>query len=220
MERRKLVIGTYDTDLNGPWTLASWELSKAEHRSEMVTVPGRDGELDMSTALTDGEPRYSSRTLTATLERSDGTRLEREAAINTMINWLDGWRVDIRLPDDDGHYLTGRVSVGKDYNDMTHAAVSLTATCDPWRYNDNETVHRLTAGTEELRARLTNGGRRTVIPSITITGGTVLLKYGAYSWALSDGVYQLPDLVVPQGGAEVLYSGTGQISFTYREAVL
>jgi len=220
MERRKLVIGTYDTDLNGPWTLASWELSKAEHRSEMVTVPGRDGELDMSTALTDGEPRYSSRTLTATLERSDGTRLEREAAINTMINWLDGWRVDIRLPDDDGHYLTGRVSVGKDYNDTAHAAVSLTATCDPWRYNDNETVHRLTAGTEELRARLTNGGRRTVIPSITITGGTVLLKYGAYSWALSDGVYQLPDLVVPQGGTEVLYSGTGQISFTYREAVL
>ena len=220
MERRKLVIGTYDTDLNGPWTLASWELSKAEHRSEMVTVPGRDGELDMSTALTDGEPRYSSRTLTATLERSDGTRLEREAAINTMINWLDGWRVDIRLPDDDGHYLTGRVSVGKDYNDTAHAAVSLTATCVPWRYNDNETVHRLTAGTEELRARLTNGGRRTVIPSITITGGTVLLKYGAYSWALSDGVYQLPDLVVPQGGTEVLYSGTGQISFTYREAVL
>lgn len=220
MDRRKLVIGTYDTDLNGPWTLASWELSKAEHRSEMVTVPGRDGELDMSTALTDGEPRYGSRTLTATLERSDGTRLEREAAINTMINWLDGWRVDIRLPDDDGHYLTGRVSVGKDYNDMAHAAVSLTAICDPWRYNDNETVHRLTAGTEELRARLTNGGRRTVIPSITISGGTVLLKYGAYSWALSDGVYQLPDLVVPQGGTEVLYSGTGQISFTYREAVL
>ena len=104
MARRKLVIGTYDTDLNGPWTLASWELSRAEYRSEMVTVPGRDGDLDLSTALTDGAPRYGSRTLTATLERSDGTRLEREAAINTMINWLDGWRVDIRLPDDDLHY--------------------------------------------------------------------------------------------------------------------
>lgn len=223
MVRRKLIIGTYDTDFNGPWTLASWEFSRPEHRSEMVTVPGRDGDLDLSTALTDGAPRYSSRTLTATLERSDGTRLEREAAINTMINWLDGWRVDIRLPDDDLHYITGRVSVGKEYNDPAHAAVSLTAICDPWRYNNNETVHAFTATAEETRHRLTNSGRRTVVPSITITaeaGATVMLKYGAYSWALGAGTYQLPDLVVAQGGADVLLSGAGQVTFTYREAVL
>ena len=222
MEARKLVLGTYDTVLNGPWTLASWELSAAQYRSQIVTVPGRDGDLDLSAALTDGTPRYGNRNLTATLERSDGTRQERETAINTMVNWLDGWRLDIRVPDDEGHYLVGRVRVVRNYNDMAHASVTVTAVCDPWRYSNHETVIRLTAGAEAQPARLTNSGRRTVVPTIQITGedASVTLVYGTYSWVLGAGSYQLPDLVVPQGGIPITYSGTGVIGFTYREAVL
>lgn len=222
MVKRKLILGTYDTDQNGPWTLSAWQLSAAQYRSQVVSVPGRDGDLDLSTALTDGSPRYGNRTLTATLERSDGTRLEREVAINTMVNWLDGWRVDIRLPDDGAHYLTGRIHVAKEYNDMAHAAVTVTAVCDPWRYSNHETVHALTAGADALEARLTNSGRRTVVPTIQITGegASINLVYGGLSWVLSAGTYQLPDLVVPQGGISVTYSGVGVISFTYREAVL
>lgn len=222
MMARKLIIGTYDTILNGPWTLSAWSLSAAEHRQQFVVVPGRDGDLDLSAALTDGAPRYGSRILTATLERSDGTRIDRETAINTMVNWLDGWRMDIRLPDDDAHYITGRVHVAKVYNDQAHAAVTVTAVCDPWRYNNHETVVSLTAAAEARPARLTNSGRRTVVPTIQITGdaANVLLVYGAHSWALGAGTYQLPDLVVPQGGVDITYSGTGALSFTYREAVL
>lgn len=220
MEHRKIVFGTYDTELNGPWTLAAWKFSPAVHRQQHVTVPGRDGDLDLSTVLTDGSPRYGSRTLTATLERSDGTRLERETAIETMINWLDGWRMNITLPDDSGHYITGRVHVAKDYNDPAHAAVTVTAVCAPWRYNNYETVIRLTAGATAQSAMLTNSGRRTVVPVIQITGGTVSLVYGTYSWALGAGTYQLPDLTVPQGGALITYSGTGTLTATYREAIL
>lgn len=219
---RKIVFGSYDTHINGPWTLTGWELTPAEHRQQFVEVPGRDGELDLSTALTDGAPRYGNRTLTATFERSDGTRLEREAAINTMVNWLDGWRMDIKLPDDELHYITGRVHVAKNYNDPAHAAVTVTAVCDPWRYNNYETVLTMTAGADPVEARLTNNGRRTVVPTLNITGegASVLLVYGTYSWSLGPGVYQLPDLIVPQGGITIKYSGTGALSFTYREAVL
>lgn len=219
---RKIVFGTYDTQANGPWTLASWSLSPAEYRSQFVEVPGRDGDLDLSTVLTDGAPRYRSRTLTARLERSDGTREDREAAINTMINWLDGWRMDIRLPDDDTHYIIGRVHVIKEYNDLAHAAVTVTAVCDPWRYANYETVIALTAEATTREARLTNSGRRTVVPVLQVTGEAVSLNlaFSGSSWALGAGIYQLPDIVVPQGGATITYSGTGSVSFTYREAVL
>lgn len=219
---RKMIFGTYDTVLNGPWTLASWSFSAAAYKSNLVDVPGRDGQLDLSTALTDGVPRYSSRTLTAIFERSDGTRLERETAINTMINWLDGWRMDIRLPDDEMHYITGRVSVAKNYNDPAHASVTVTAICDPWRYANNETAVTLTAATTEQTTRLHNSGRRSVVPVLQIIGdgAAVNLVFGANSWALSAGTYQLPDLVVPQGGVAITYSGTGELRFTYREAVI
>lgn len=222
MEHRKLILGTYDTHLNGPWTLAAWSLSPAEYQANYVEVPGRNGALDLSTALTDGEPRYNSRTLEATLERSDGTRLEREAAITTMINWLDGWKMDIILPDDELHYITGRVHVAKEYNDPAHAAVTITATVDPWRYNKNETAVHLTAAAGEKTALLTNQGRRTVVPILEITGESpqVLLTVGTASWSLSTGTYQLPDLVVRQGGTEIKYQGSGELFFRYREAIL
>lgn len=222
MNRRKIIFGSYDTDVNGPWTLVEWELSAAEFRTEYVEVPGRDGDLDLSTALTDGAPRYGSRTLSVVLERSDGTRMEREAAINTMVNWLDGWRVDIQLPDDDAHYISGRVHVAKNYNDMAHAAVTVTAVCDPWRYNNYDTVINLSATEVVQTYRLVNNGRRTVVPVVTVSGdgAEIKLVYDSYTWTLSAGVYQLPDLVVPQGGVTVSYSGTGVVSFTYREAVL
>lgn len=220
--RRKLVLGDYDTDLHGPWTLAAWELSAAEYQSNFVTVPGRNGDVDLSTALTDGEPRYGSRTLTATLERSDGSRLQREEAISTMVNWLDGWRVNIQLPDDDAHYLIGRVRVIRQYNDMAHAAVAVEAICDPWRYNHYETVVGLTPTPEPQLARLSNHGRRSVVPLVEVSGvgAQVLLTFEGFSWSLGPGAYQLPDMVVRQGGAYLDYSGTGELKLTYREAVL
>jgi len=219
MEKRGFIIGTYDTAAQ-LWTLASWSFAAPEYQENFLDVPGRDGALDLSAALTNGAPTYHSRTLTVKLECSEGTRLEREAAINTMVNWLDGWRQDIVLPDDPGHYIAGRVSVAKEYNDNAHAAVTVTAVCDPWRYAKEETVYTLTATTETQTAQLTNAGRRTAVPLLTITGGTILLVYGSSSWSLGEGTYQLPDLTLPQGGGTLTYSGTGTLRISYREAVL
>lgn len=222
MEKRKIIFGTYDTAVDGLWTLAAWSLSSAQHVTNYVAVPGRDGSLDLSTAITDGEPRYNDRTLTATLESSEGTRLEREARINVMTNWLDGWRMNIELPDDPDHYITGRLHIQKDYNDPAHAAVTVTAVCDPWRYNKQETLLQLQAGETTETAILPNYGRRTAVPVLTIEGeaANVLLAIDGASWALGPGTYQLPDLIVPQGGRIITYSGTGTLSFAYREASL
>lgn len=224
MEKRKIIIGTYDTAAQG-WTLASWSFSGPAHLENLVDVPGRmKGPLDLSTTLTDGEPRYGSRTLTAVLECSDGTRLEREALINTMVNWLDGWRMNIVLPDDALHYVVGRVRVTRQYNDLAHAAVQVTATCEPWRYNNDETVVTLTAAEEAQTATLVNSGRMSVVPLLVIadTGddGAVLIQFGGSSWRLGAGSYALPDIYLTQGSHEMTYSGTGTLTLTYREAVL
>lgn len=223
MEKRKIIFGTYDTALTGFWTLASWSLSPAVYQQNIVDVPGRrTGPLDLSTALTDGEPIYGPRTLTAVLESSEGTRLERKARIDTMINWLDGWKLQIKLPDDPTHYITGRVSVAMDYNNDAHAAVTATAICEPWRYAVSETQINLTAAAEAQTVDLVNSGRMTALPLLVIAGtsANVLLEFGASSWALGPGSYQLPDLILPQGSSALTYSGTGTVRLTYREAVL
>ncbi len=224
MQKRKLIIGAYDTSIKGPWTLSSWTLGRASAYENYIEIPGHSGPLDLSAALTDGEPYYGSREFEAVLENSENTRLFREELINALINRLDGWRLNIVLPDDPLHYITGRVRVEKLYNDLAHAAVRITATCDPWRYNAAETVVGLTATSTEQTASLINNGRCSVVPTITITGGDVTLKLTSgdkvQTWALSPGEYIIGDIYLKSGTLPLTYSGTGQIVLKYREAVL
>lgn len=221
MKKRTIVLGGYDTAANG-WTLAGWQLSPAEQKTNFVEKPGGDGSWDLSTALSDGIPRYYNRTLTVTLEHSGGDRLSREAIIRNMANLLDGMRENIELPDDPDHYMIGRLHVAREYNDPAHAAVTVTAVCDPWKYSAAETVVDLTAATVEQTATLSNSGRLAVAPVLTVSGAdaSVRVVYGNISKALSAGTYQLPDLLLTPGTHALVYSGTGSVQVAYREAVL
>ena len=362
MEKRQLIINGYKTAEAGLWTLASLKITKASQVQTFVSVPGRFAPLDLSTALTDGEPYYGSATLSAVLESSEGTREERQARIAEMINSLDGYLAQIILPDYPGRYMLGRVQFTPEYNNLVHARVSVSAVCDAWLYNSAETVataalptegegknlldltsiygktttsngvtlscgydggitgsgvatgyayifnkgytlpvgvytlsfsgdgkyigstytirdkDRNTLGTytvhfldpkktfnladyptyydivieikrsannselsgtayfqlekgptatdyEPYRPEgaqvltLVNAGRLAVVPTVQVTG-TVTLTYGQYTQTLSEGTYQLPDLYLTNGKHFVVCSGSGTVSFTYREAVL
>lgn len=218
MEKRKIIIGDYNTADDG-WTLAAWTLGPAVLKTKYEPKPLGDGSWDLSTALTDGIPRYGDRELAVTLELSEGTRLEREEIIRRMANLLAGLRWDIHLPDDDQHHVTGRVQVVREYNDLAHAAVTVTAVCDPWKYANAETVVTLTATEAKQTATLYNRGKRAIVPTLTVTG-EVLLEYGTSSLAMSTGVYKWPELLLTTGSVGIMYSGAGTVSIAYREAVL
>lgn len=220
--KRGFVFDSYDTAARG-WTLAGWEFPEPEAQTNYVEVPGRSkGPLDMSTALTDGDPRYNGRELTVSLECSDGTRLEREVIISEMVNRLNGMRVDIIFPDDRTHYATGRLHVKKEYNDMAHAAVTVTATCDPWRYSRDETRFSLLVIEEPTTTILPNNGRRVIVPDVVVTGygARVYLTCGEHEWVLGTGTHKLPEFALQQGNTVVTYHGVGTVNLTYREAIL
>lgn len=218
MKKRKIIIGMYDTAAQG-WTLTGWKFSPAEQKTKYIDKPDGDGAWDLSTALTDGVPTYNNRTLTATFECSEGNRTSREEEIRQMINQLDGMRWDIVLPDDEYHYITGRVHVAREYNDLAHAAVTLTAICEPWKYANNETVAAVSLTTTKQTVHLINRGRRTIVPDIKVTG-ELLLEYGTTSIAMNTGTYKWPNLVLTPGNHDVRVSGSGTAVITYREAVL
>lgn len=221
MLKRTVKLGTYDTAANG-WTLAACQLSPAEEKTNFVDKPGGDGSWDLSTALTDGIPRYNDRTLTVVLECSEGDRQTRETLIRQMVNQLDGMRLDIQLPDDPNHHLSGKLHVARDYNDLAHCSVTVTAVCEPWKYANQETVVSLTASTTAKTAQLVNNGRRAVVPTIKVTGtnASVRLEYNSSSLSLSTGTYKWPELLLTPGTHTLTYSGVGVVEITYREAVL
>lgn len=226
MEKRRLIIGDYNTAADGQWTLASCVLTKAAQIQTFVSVPGRAAPLNMSTYLTDGQPYYDNANLEAILESSEGDRLARKQRIDLMVNYLDGQTLKIYLPDDMDHYLVGCVQVFKEYNDMAHCAVRVSAVCDPWLYAAAETVVTLAATNTEQTAQLVNKGRLAVVPTL-VTTGEVNITYGLNSWSLSAGEYVLPELLLTPGRGlalpgvhNITYRGAGTITITYREAVL
>ena len=220
INKRGINIGTYDTAIKG-WTLAGLTFSDPVTVTNIVDVPGRrKGPLDLSAALTDGDPVYGNRTLTAVFECSEGTREDREEIISEMINELSGYIHNIKLPDDSKHYITGRVSVARLYNDLAHGSVQVTATCEPWRYAKEETKVMLECRQDVLTATLPNQGRLAVVPSLTVIGGEVALIFDGATHKLSPGTYALPDLLLPRGGKKISYNGVGVVVLTYREAIL
>lgn len=218
MIKRAVKFGDYDTATHG-WTLTGWQLSPAEQKTNYVEKVGGDGSWDLSTAMTDGIPRYKDRTLTATFELSDGDRASRERVIKEFVNTLHGRRVDIHLPDDPYDHLNGRLSVNREYNDLAHAAVTVTAVCDPWKYLNHEitaTVQGTSAGQE---AELWNEGGRHIAPTLIVTGDVTII-FGAASKAFSAGTYKWGDLLLAPGINELTVKGSGSVIFKYREAVL
>lgn len=224
MVKRTIRLGDYDTAAHGLWTLTDWEFPEPRPEENLVSIPGRrKGQLDLSTVLTDGEPSFPSRSLSITLESSEGDRAARAARISYMVNRFHGRKVDFVLPDHPYHYGTGRLAVQLLYNDLVHASVQVTGTCEPWLYAKDETVVLLTATSTAQTATLRNAGAMSTVPLVVVTaedGQSVNLVYGSYSWALSAGSYQLPDLCLTPGDHVVTYSGSGTLTITYREAVL
>lgn len=219
MEKRKIILGDYDTATNG-WTLTGWALAGAEQKTNYINKPNGDGTWDLTTVLTDGLVKYNDRKLTVTLECSDGTRQGRETKIRQLINRYDGIKQEIRLPDDDLHHLVGRPYIVREYNDPAHARVKITATCEPWKYANAETIVTVTASATTQYVTLHNEGRRAVVPQIQVSGGTVHLGCGNEALTLSDGSWRWPNLLLTPGDHALAYRGSGTITVTYREAVL
>ena len=218
MQKRTIKFGSYDTAEHG-WTLGLWTLTAPEQKTNYVEKSGGDGSWDLSTAHTDGIPRYRDRTLTVPLECSEGTREDREELINEMVNTLDGLEWKVTLPDRPDHYLFGRLHVAVDYSDLAHAMVTVTGTVEPWLYKSRETVVELTATDTTQTAHIRNSGRRAVVPRLTSTG-SIKVKFEGVSAELAAGSYEWPALLLRPGLHELEYRGLGALTITYREAVL
>lgn len=216
---RKAVIGNYDTAAKG-WTLCAYALDPPAWRENLVEVPGMDGALDLS-PYPSGEVAYSPRALSITLERSDGTRTTREAAISTMVNALDGATVDITPPDGTEYRLRGRVRVAPQYSDLAHAQVIVSATCDPWRRKAAPTVVSGTVPESGTLSLSLPNERRPVVPTVEVSAAATL-TFGGKDIAVVAGSHRSLDIRLAAGSntlAVTAAAGT-TVSVTYQEASL
>ena len=229
MQKRSVTFGGYITADYG-WTLAGCSLTAPEQKTNYVEKTGGDGSWDLSTVMTGGIPRYKNRTLTVTLENSQGTREDREEIINEMVKQLDGLEQHIVLPDRPDYYLVGRAHVAVEYSDLAHAKVVIACEVEPWFYKARETIvvlnEPITVSTDAATFTIWNNGRKVVTPVLDVKG-TASLTFNGNRTSLANGTgYVWPALQLAPGENTLVYTGSSTsnpgetLTLTYREAVL
>lgn len=220
MTLRGVQFGEYHTAED--WNLIMHEkiVSPPVPKTNYVSVPGRDGDLDLTEALS-GVVNYQDRTASYTFLLTDGSHADREELISQIIGVLHGQRVQIIDTDDyPDYYMIGRLSVTEVSNNNAYGTLMIEAVCQPWRYAINQKSETVTVAASDgtVTVTMTNRGYKTVAPTLTVTG-SITLTYGTTSTTLSAGTYILAGLRFTPGVNTVTVAGTGTITISYQEAI-
>ena len=196
--------------------LYDFQLTQPEPRTLYVEVPFRDGTLDFSTALTDGLMRYKDRTLTMGFDFL-GDWSQWLAAVSKISGALQGQKVHIRTDMDPDYYYVGRCVVSCAKESYALGTITVTATCEPYKYKLSPTVKEFDVS-GSLSVTLPND-RMPVVPTVT-TDAEMTLVYGESTIVFPAGTRRAPALLLLGGDNPLTLSGNGHIKFEYQEGAL
>lgn len=197
--------------------MTSKEIGAPEVKRHTVDIAGADGELDFTDYF--GEPKYLNVQHRFTFE-SIQPRNEQLQQFTTIKNAIHGKKGRIILDDDPSFFYVGRCTVSKYTNEKNIGKITVECDCEPYKYKMAETVvTRAVSGVEDIT--LTNARKRAV-PLVTIqTNTSMTLVYNVDNvWTLSAGSYMLPELELVEGDNFVTVTGTGTVTFRWREGEL
>ena len=215
---RYFILDKFNTWYDWRLILTAKSITPPEPKTNYVQIDGMSGSLDLSESLT-GEVTYEDRTITATFWTDSGTHKERTKLLRDIRIALHGRKIKIMEPDDPEHYFYGRVKIKSEKNILPYAELSIEFTCEPWRYAINDTVREVEVTETVTNVVINNNGAKTLNPIISVKGN-VLITYNNNETSLSDGDYKISNIKLRHGFNIIGVSGSGTVTFTYKEADL
>lgn len=191
------------------------QISPPEPKTKTVDIPGADGVLDLSRALT-GRLQYKRRTI-----QMDYTLLARREHWSEMhsriLDALHGKVLDIILDDDPEYCYTGSVTVqGYDPGKVT-SDVTIRADVEPYKTRISPT--RVSIDVSGSKAATIQGSRKPVCPVIRSSAG-MQMACGGKTYALCEGENQIDDILLTEGANAFSFTGDGTVVLEYREGRL
>ena len=191
--------------------MTSKDLPAPELQIQKVEIPGRNGALDLTEALT-GEPVYNNRPLKFSFF-GDGSRERVLQLIDEMLNY-HGRYITVRVEESSDWYYEGRAEVS--YSDKYYyVEFTITIDAQPFRQAVDSKVYTYT-NVSSKKITLNNRGVR-VLPTVKVTKETIIVK-GDTTYTLSAGTYDPEQLLLDPGDNIWTVTTTGTITVTYREA--
>ena len=205
--------------INGEHTLRDWGaaiinsdvISVPEPNLTYLEVPGRNGRLDLSEALT-GDVTYANRTITLQLAGSVSLESWYQKCLH-IFNDYHGLAVDVTFDDDPNHYYHGRATVSDPQRVRNGGQFVFSVEADPFRYETEITTVAVSGSGKVTNARMP------VCPKITASAACNLVV-GTVTYALVKGEQTIPALILPEGETSLTVSGSAVVTFAFRKGVL
>lgn len=210
-------IGDFRTDDLG-LDLYNLSIGAPKIKTSYINLPLESKVLDLSDVVT-GRPSYGARTITLYLGKKDRSPRNWIKTATELASKIHGKRLPITLSIDQDYYYLGRIQCSSDKISFMRSTYEITATCDPYKYAQTESIVLCGAGTTAVL----NNGDEIVSPTFTAseTGMTVALNgSAAYSIAQVGKAVKIPELLLLPGANNVTVTGTGNVVLTWREGVL
>ena len=207
-------FGNYHSYDDFSLILSQKTISAPSPKVESIEIPGGDGVLDLTDFF--GEVKYNNRELT--FEFSCILPQEQFLDLFSQIqNAIHGRKMQIVLDDDPEWYYIGRVTVPEWKTEKSIGKLTIECDCEPYKMKVAQTVVAKSVASSATII-LTNS-RKKVVPEIT-TNASMTISFGTYSGTFSAGTFIIPELELVEGQNTVKVTGTGNVSFRYREGGL
>lgn len=184
-----------------------------------VDVPGGDGSIDLSDALSGG-PVYGNREHSLVLRMEVGGPREFERVKTEVSNLLHGRRLRYELTCDPGYSYEGRFEVDEYYSRLRSGCIRLKVAADPYKLREACTYRVNAAGGIVVTLE---SGRRPVCPTFEFSSETIV-ACGDVVAQMQPGSYKVNDLWLHEGVNELYlnsYLGHGNVAAErYRGAVI
>lgn len=195
--------------------LSSKEIKSPAPKINQIEIEGGDGVLDLTDFF--GDVKYENRSLSFNFSKTNIVPDGFLALYSLVQNTIHGKMMQVILDDDPAHYYYGRVTINEWKSNKNIGEIVIEVDAEPYKYKLNETVLTVAVSGEDTVV-LTNSRKR-VVPQIT-TDAEFTISFDGYSGTFSAGTFTIPELVLKEGAKAVTVTGTGNITFRYREGGL
>lgn len=221
-----IMIGDYNMSDFG-LKLLGMELGTPAVRKSTVTIPGRNGALDLTEAIA-GFPLYDNATHKLTFDFRDGTYDGWVSVSSDLRGKIHGRRLPVVLGND-SYYYDARVSVDSSKLNQQYSQVVITLDAAPYKLAQKTSLDdwewdSFNFETDIIRdyKNIQVPGELVVIGDVMPTGcvfeasAAVTVTYDGKRYQLPKGRSTVPDILIMEGEHTMSFSGSGTVSVEYR----
>ena len=192
--------------------LSSKEIGSPAIKESKIDIEGADGELDYTEYF--GGVKFGNRTLKFEFQKANISAKEFLNLLSDIHDALYGRKMTVSLDDDPDWYYQGRCKVADFTHDGRIAKISIEVDAEPYKLKKTATK-RTEAVTDGAEIVLTNS-RKSVVPTIT-TDAAMQFTFKGNIYAASAGTFRIPEIQLEEGQNSITVTGTGTVTFEYRE---